>query len=98
MTTASVTNRGPMKDFKFDGEDGKSQHIVDAVRMDTYLVKYFDEAGKPQVRVAFIVPGTDVVRVGTQSISGSGVFVPASGWFTKQLREKTEEKIGPESI
>lgn len=94
----AVANRGPMKDFRFDGEDGKSQHIADVVPMNPYLVKYYDETGKPQVRVAFIVPGTDVVRVGAQSISGSGVFVPASTWFTKQLKEKIDEQKGPESI
>jgi len=95
---AGVANRGPMKDFRFDGEDGKSQHIAEVVPMETYLVKYYDEAGKPQVRVAFLVPGTDVARVGTEKISGSGVFIPASGWFAKQLKEKVEESKGPEPL
>lgn len=91
------TARGPMKDFRFDGDDGKHQFIADAVPVDAYLVKYFDEAGKQQVRLAFHVPGTDVTRVGAASVSGSQIFVPASGWFTKQLKQKIG-KDGPESI
>jgi len=94
----SAITRGPMKDFRFEGESGEHQKIKAVAPVETFLVKYINEAGKQQVRLAFVVPGTDIGFVGQHQISGTQVFAPMSSWFMNQLKEHTGPKDGVESV
>jgi hypothetical protein len=89
--------RGAIRDFKYEGDDGKAQEIEAVVDLKSYLVKYRDAEGKTKVRLAFVVPGTDTGFVGQESIQGSPVFAPMTGWFLKQLKEKTGQDSGEEA-
>jgi hypothetical protein len=87
-----------MRDFRFEGGTGDRQKITAAVPLESYLVQYHDADGKQQVRIAFIVPGTDTGLVGQHQISGTQVFAPMSKWFLNQLKEKVGPKDGVESV
>lgn len=91
-------NRGPMKDLKMEEASGQSQKIEAVVAVDSYLVKYWDQDGKAQVRMAFLVPGTEVGLIGRQSIQGNQIFVPMTKWFTEQLTDKVNELKGIDEV
>lgn len=89
---------GAIKDFKFEGEDGKAQHISTVLPVSTYLVQYFDHAGKQQTRLVARETTTGTSYIIKDSIQGQHVLVPATKWFEKQMKEKVEGQEVVESV
>ena len=90
-----MSGSGAIKDFKFDGDDGKEQKITRVVPVEQFLVQYYDQEGKQQARLVARDPKSGTAYIINGQIQGQPVIIPATKWFQAQLSEnlKGEEEV-----
>ena len=71
----------------------KVREIKNIAEMKVYLVNYADGDARDQTRLVFTDPNRKgATFVLKQIVQGTGVLVPATGWFEKSLRNALEQE------
>jgi hypothetical protein len=71
----------------------KVREIKNMAKMDAYLVNYADGDARDQTRLVFTDPNRKgATFVLKQIVQGTGVLVPATGWFEKALKNALDHE------
>ncbi len=76
----------------------KPATIQKVVGVDCYLAQFNDGKGESNVQIIFKVPGSEVVFLLKDTISGTRIVSNATPWFQKQFNEIISTKKDLTSI
>lgn len=78
--------------FEFGEAPGSAPNTIKGMhKLDPFLVKYIDGAGKEQVRIGFKTEESDSVFILQERIQGVNVAVNANPWFRKAFKKMSVE-------
>lgn len=79
-------------------DENQPQKVNRVARVDTFLAEFTDGEGRKQVRLCYVVPGTEAVMMLAERIDGAPVATQANAWFARELLKKLSEGKPVESV